>query len=129
MIFITGFLLVFQLPPAPPAPNQPTGTFVPIGTITYAILGFIGGGVVLGSLYLYRVRETLMHRPPTINPKAIIGKQGQMKTDLKAGELATAIIGAEEWTVTSSTDLPKGTTIVVKDMQGLKLVVEKKEAQ
>jgi len=91
-------------------------------------LGVIGGGVVLGSLYLYKVRETLMHRPPTINPKAIIGKQGQMKTDLKAGEVATAIIGAEEWTVTSSQDISQGTRVLVKDMQGLKLIVEKMEA-
>src|SRR5215467_7745476 len=128
-IFIIGFLLVFQLPPTPPSPEQPTGTFVPVGAITYALLGTLGGAVVLGSLYLYKVRETLMHRPPTINPKAIIGKEGKMKTDLAAGGLATAIVGAEEWTVTSSTDLPQGTVIVVKDLQGLKLTVEKKEGQ
>ena len=128
-IFIIGFLLVFQLPPSPPSPEQPTGTFVPIGTITYALLGTLGGAVVIGSLYLYKVRETLMHRPPTINPKAIIGKQGTMKTDLAAGGLATAIVSAEEWTVTSSTDLAKGTIIIVKDLQGLKLIVEKKEEQ
>ncbi len=127
VIFIIGFILIFRLPPSPPVPNQPTGSFVSIGAITYAILGFIGGGVVLGSLYLYRVRETLMHRPPTINPKAIIGKQGRLNTDLKAGELATALIESEEWTVTSSKDMPKGTVVIVKDLQGLKLVVEKKE--
>jgi membrane-bound serine protease (ClpP class) len=127
-IFIIGFILIFRLPPAPPVSNQPTGTFVPIGAITYVILGIVGGGVVLGSLYLYKVREALMHRPPTINPKAIIGKQGQMKTDLKAGEVATAIIGAEEWTVTSTQDISQGTRVLVKDMQGLKLVVEKMEA-
>jgi len=128
-IFIIGFLLVFQLPPSPPSPEQPTGTFVPIGPITYALLGTLGVAVVIGSLYLYKVRETLMHRPPTINPKAIIGKQGTMKTDLAAGGLATAIVDAEEWTVTSTTDLARGTTITVKDLQGLKLIVEKKEDQ
>ena len=128
VIFIIGFILIFRLPPSPPVANQPTGSFVPVGAITYAILGFIGGGVVLGSLYLYRVRETLMHRAPTINPKAIIGKEGRLNTDLKAGELATALIGAEEWTVTSSQDMPRGTIIVVKDLQGLRLSVEKKES-
>ncbi len=127
VIFIVGFLLVFQLPPPPPVANQPTGTFVAIGAITYALLGVIGGSVVLGSLYLYKVRETLMHRPPTINPKAIIGKEGRLNTELKAGGLATALIGAEEWTVTSSQDMAKGTIVIVKDLQGLKLVVEKKE--
>jgi len=129
VIFIIGFLLVFQLPPSPPSPEQPSGTFVPIGAITYALLGTLGVAVVIGSLYLYRVRETLMHRPPTINPKAIIGKQGTMKTDLAAGGLATALVNAEEWTVTSTTSLAKGTTITVRDLQGLKLIVEKKEDQ
>src|SRR6266581_3450579 len=119
VIFIIGFILIFRLPPSPPVANQPTGSFVPVGAITYAILGFIGGGVVLGSMYLYRVRETLMHRPPTINPKAIIGKEGRLNTDLKTGELATALIGAEEWTVTSSQDMPKGTIVIVKDLNGL----------
>ncbi len=128
VIFIIGFILIFRLPPSPPVANQPTGSFVPVGAITYAILGFIGGGVVLGSLYLYRVRETLMHRPPTINPKAIIGKEGRLNTDLKTGELATALIGAEEWTVTSSQDMPKGTIVIVKDLNGLRLVVERKES-
>ena len=128
VIFIIGFILIFRLPPSPPVANQPTGSFVPVGAITYAILGFIGGGVVLGSMYLYRVRETLMHRPPTINPKAIIGKEGRLNTDLKTGELATALIGAEEWTVTSSQDMPKGTIVIVKDLNGLRLVVERKES-
>src|SRR5713101_741215 len=126
-IFIIGFILIFRLPPSPPVANQPTGSFVPVGAITYASLGFIGGGVVLGSLYLCRVRETLMHRAPTIIPKAIVGKEGKMKTELTAGGLGTAIVGAEEWTVTSSKDLAKGTSVIVRDLQGLKLVVEAKE--
>lgn len=125
-IFIVGFLLIFRLPPAPPIQGQPTGLLAPIGLATYLLLGFLGGGVVLGSLYLYRVRETLMHRPPVINPKSIIGKEGFLTTDLKAGDVATANINAEDFTVTSTSDIPKGTLVIVKDVQGLKLVVEKK---
>ncbi len=127
-IFIVGFLLIFRLPPAPPIQGQPTGLLAPIGLITYALLGLLGGGVVLGSIYLYRVRETLMHRPPVINPKSIIGKEGFLTTDLKAGEFATANISSEDFTVTSTSDIPRGTRVIVKDVQGLKLVVEKKEA-
>ncbi len=127
VIFIIGFILIFRIPAAAPSPNQPTGFFVPIPFITYAILGFIGGGIVLGSLYLYKVRETLMRQPPRIDPKAIVGKEGHLTSDLKAGGLATANISAEDFTVTASQDLPRGTRIVVKEIQGLKLVVEKKE--
>src|SRR5256886_17239539 len=66
-----------------------------------------------------------MHRPPAQNPKAIIGKTGRLTSDLKAGEVATANIGAEDFTVTGSTDLPNGTLGRVKDIQGLRVIVEK----
>ncbi len=130
IIFIVGFLLIFSLPSSTPAPASApsgSGTFIQIGILTYTILGVVGGGGVLGSIYLYRVRETLMHRPPAQNPKAIIGKTGRLTSDLKAGEVATANIGAEDFTVTGSTDLPNGTLVKVKDIQGLRLIVEKAE--
>ena len=130
VIFIVGFLLIFSLPSSTPAPASApsgSGTFVQISVLTYTILGIVGGGGVLGSIYLYRVRETLMHRPPAQNPKAIIGKQGRLTSDLKAGEVATANIGAEDFTVTGSTDLASGTLVRVKDIQGLRLIVERAE--
>lgn len=131
IIFIVGFLLIFSLPSSTPSPASApsgSGTFIQIGVLTYTILGIVGGGGVLGSIYLYRVRETLMHRPPAQNPKAIIGKEGHLTSDLKAGEVATANIGAEDFTVTGSTDLPNGTLVKVKDIQGLRLIVEKLES-
>jgi membrane-bound serine protease (ClpP class) len=130
IIFIVGFLLIFSLPssaPAPPAAPSGSGTFIAAGVLTYVILGLLGGGGVLGSVYLYRVRETLMNQPPAQNPKAIIGKKGRLTSDLKAGEVATANIGSEDFTVTGSTDLPKGTLVIVKDLEGLRLIVEKTE--
>lgn len=130
IIFIVGFLLIFSLPSSAPAPaGAPSGTFVQAGVLTYTVLGLVGGGGVLGSIYLYRVRETLMRKPPAQNPKAIIGKQGRLTSDLKSGEVATANIGAEDYTVTGTTDLPRGSEVRVKDVQGLRLIVEKVENQ
>jgi len=131
IIFIVGFLLIFSLPSSTPAPASApsgSGTFIQISVLTYTILGIVGGGGVLGSIYLYRVRETLMHRPPAQNPKAIIGKAGRLTSDLIAGEVATANIGAEDFTVTGSSDLSSGTLVRVKDIQGLRLIVEKAES-
>jgi membrane-bound serine protease (ClpP class) len=129
IIFIVGFLLIFSLPSSTPTPaGAPSGTFVQAGVLTYTVLGIVGGGGILGSVYLYRVRETLMRRPPAQNPKAIIGKQGRLTSDLRAGGVATANIGSEDYTVTASTDLPRGSEIRVKDLQGLRLLVEKVDA-
>ncbi len=128
VIFIIGFLLIFRLPPAAAPPDQPTGSFNPVGILTYLILGLIGSVVVLGSIYLYSVREKIMRAPPYLNPKAIIGKEGYLTTDLKAGEFATANISSEDWTVTGSEDMAKGTRVKVTDIQGLRLRVERKEA-
>src|SRR5437660_6782156 len=130
IIFIVGFLLIFSLPSSAPAPASApsgSGTFIQAGLVTYTILGLLGAGGVFGSIYLYRVRETLINQPPAQNPKAIIEKQGRLTSDLKAGEVATANIGAEDFTVTGSTDMPKGTIVRVKDVQGLRLIVEKAE--
>lgn len=130
IIFIVGFLLIFSLPSSAPAPASApsgSGTFFQAGILTYTILGLLGAGGVFGSIYLYRVRETLMNQPPAQNPKAIIGKQGRLTSDLKAGEVATANIGSEDFTVTGSTDLPKGTLVKVKGLEGLKLIVEQAE--
>src|SRR5437667_2371757 len=130
IIFIVGFLLIFSLPSSAPSPASApsgSGTFIQAGILTYTILGLLGAGGVFGSIYLHRVRETLMNQPPAQHPKAIIGKKGRLTSDLKAGEVATANIGSEDFTVTVPTDLPKATLIKVKDLEGLKLIVEQAE--
>ena len=83
--------------------------------------------MVFGSVYLYKVREAIMKRPLSIDPKAIIGKEGYLTSDLKAGEYGTATISSEDYTVTAAENLSKGTKVRVKDVQGLRLAVEKLE--
>src|ERR671923_596334 len=122
IIFIVGFLLIFALPSSAPA-NGPSGSLpgsVQVGILTYTVLGLVGGGGVLGSIYLHRVREVMIRKPLAQNPKAIIGKQGYLTSDLTAGGVATATIGSEDYSVTGSVELPRGSQVIVKDVQGLK---------
>ncbi len=128
-VFIVGFLFIFQFPAAsasnPSLP--PSGTFSSIPAITYALIVALGAAIVIGSLYLRRIRAGLMAKPKVYDSSATIGKTGEMKTDLAAGGKGDARIGAEEWSVTSNHDLKRGDSVKVIAVDGLELTVEKLE--
>ncbi|MDG6898439.1 MAG: nodulation protein NfeD, partial [Nitrososphaerota archaeon] len=83
VVFIIGFLLVFQLPQASsPNPSLPPVNFVAIPDITYGLLVAMGAAVVIGSLYLRRIRQGLMGRPKVMDLSNAVGREGVMKSDL-----------------------------------------------
>ena len=133
-IFIVGFLLVYQFPPASAAPQPtstpaPTGTFTGIPDITYGLLVALGAAIVIGSLYLRSIRDALRNRPRVNEPSVIVGKEGNMVSDLKPGGRGVAQVASEEWSVTSSQELRAGDPIRVKGVSGQTLTVEKVEGQ
>jgi len=131
VVFIVGFLFIFQFPPAsasnPSLPSVPPANFSGIPNITYALIFALGAAIVIGSLYLRRIRAGLMAKPKVYDSSATIGKTGEMKTDLAAGGKGDARIGAEEWSVTSNRDLKRGDQVKVIAVDGLELTVEKLE--
>ena len=132
-IFIVGFLLIYQFPPAGAAPSPtstppPTGTFSGIPDITYGLLVALGAAIIIGSLYLRSIREALRKRPRVNEPTVLIGREGTMKSDLEPGGRGVAQVASEEWSVTSAQGLSTGDTIRVKGVQGQTLTVEKVEA-
>jgi membrane-bound serine protease (ClpP class) len=128
-VFIVGFLFIFQFPAASASnPSLPAnGTFSNIPSITYALIVALGAAIVIGSLYLRRIRAGLMARPKVYDSSGTIGRTGEMKTDLVAGGKGDARIGAEEWSVTSNQDLKRGDSVKVIAVDGLELKVEKLE--
>ena len=132
-IFIVGFLLVFQFPPASssaptpsnPIPQQPA-TFVGIPDITYGLIVALGVAIIIASIYLRSIREALKRRPKVNEPSILVGKEGRMESDLAAGGRGVAVVASEEWTVTSTQDLRKGDPIIVKAVNGQTLAVERK---
>jgi membrane-bound serine protease (ClpP class) len=128
-VFIVGFLFIFQFPAASASnPSLPANaTFSRIPDTTYALIVALGAAIVIGSLYLRRIRAGLMAKPKVYDSSATIGKTGEMKTDLAAGGKGDARIGAEEWSVTSNSDLKRGDPVKVIAVDGLELKVERLE--
>jgi membrane-bound serine protease (ClpP class) len=126
VIFIVGFLFIFQYPPAS-NPSLPAVNFSPIPDLTYGLLVALAASIVLGSLYLRRIRQGLMMKPKVFDSSGTVGKKGTMKSDLKPGGKGVALIGAEDWSVTSEQELKRGDPITVKAVDGLELVVEKQQ--
>jgi membrane-bound serine protease (ClpP class) len=130
IIFVFGFLLIYQFPPAAAAPPSgstppPTGTFSGIPDITWGLLVALGAAIVIGSLYLRSIREALRNRPKVNEPSVLIGREGTMKSDLEPGGRGVAQVASEEWSVTSSEELRMGDPIRVKGVSGQTLAVEK----
>ena len=132
VIFIVGFLLVYQFPPAaasppPGVPQGPTGTFTGATDITYGLLIALGAAIVIGSLYLRSIRDAVRNRPRVNEPSVLIGTEGTMKSDLLPGGRGVAQVASEEWSVTSTQELRAGDPIRVKGVSGQTLAVEKVE--
>jgi membrane-bound serine protease (ClpP class) len=126
IIFVVGFLLIFQLPPgSAAAPSLPAVNFSGIPDITYGLLAALGAAIVIASLYLRSIRDALKRRPKVNEPSVLIGREGKMESDLQPGGKGVALVASEEWTVTSSEELRRGDPIRVKGVEGQTLSVEK----
>ncbi|MDE1853577.1 MAG: nodulation protein NfeD [Thaumarchaeota archaeon] len=134
VVFIFGFLLIYQFPPASgasPTPSNPippqAATFSGIPDITYGLIVALGAAIVIGSLYLRSIREALKKRPRVNEPSALIGREGTMESDAMPGGKGVAEVASEEWSVTSTQALKRGDAVRVKGVSGNTLTVEKVE--
>lgn len=128
VIFIVGFLLVFQLPPSSTSnPSLPGANFSGIPDVSYGLLFALGAFIVIGSLYLRRIRQGLMGRPKTFDMSLKVGKEGTMQSDLEPPGKGVALIESEQWSVFSDQPLKRGDRVRVKGLRGLDLIVEKAE--
>jgi membrane-bound serine protease (ClpP class) len=132
VIFVFGFLLIFQLPPASssaPSPSNPipqqAASFTGIPDITWGLLVALGAAIVITSLYLRSIREGLRRRPKVNETSNLIGREGRMESDLVPGGRGVAMVSSEEWTVTSTQALQRGDPVIVKGVSGQTLAVEK----
>lgn len=68
----------------------------------------------------------IIHKEPT-NCDRLIGMEAVVVEDIKDNEYGKVKILGDVWLAASKTSIKEGTKVVVKDIQGVKLIVEKKE--
>ena len=124
VIFAIGFLFMVQNPPGQ-LPTSSGATFAGTPDITYGLLVALGVAVVIGSLYLRRIRQGLMGKPKVFDSSGTVGRIGIMHSDLVPNAKGVVLIGAEEWSATSVQYLKRGDQVRVKAVDGLELIVEK----
>jgi membrane-bound serine protease (ClpP class) len=85
----------------------------PYGVEQYLLLGGTGAVLVVGFLYLTRIRHALLAQPKLIDPSRIVNMTGRAATDLVPGKDGVANVGAEDFTAQADEFIPKGSLIRV----------------
>src|SRR5205823_208348 len=85
----------------------------PYGVEQYLLLGGTGALLVVGFLYLTRIRHALLAQPKLIDPSRIVNMTGRAATDLVPGKDGVANVGAEDFTAQSDEFIAKGSLIRV----------------
>ncbi len=97
----------------------------PFGLGQYVVMGVVAGLLVVGFIYLAKIRRTLMAQPKLVDPSLIIGKTGRAVTDLAPGKDGVANIGAEDWTATADESIERGALVRVKSYSDGKVHLER----
>ena len=110
-----------------------------IGALSALLLSFFVESIVVQSsvfvivsiLALFLTKSiikkfNIVEKNPT-NSDRFIGKEGIVTKDIKDNEYGEVKVYGEVWTATSNSTIKEGTKVIVKDIEGVKLVVEKKE--
>jgi len=92
----------------------------PYGVEQYLLLGGTGALLVVGFLYLTRIRHALLAQPKLIDPSRIVNMTGRAATDLVPGK---ENVGAEDFTAQSDEFIAKGSLIRVTGYQDGKVRV------
>ena len=110
-----------------------------IGSLAAVILSFFIDSVFIQSTIFIIVslvaliltkpiikKFNIVQKNPT-NSDRFIGREGVVIKDIRDNEYGKVDVSGDVWTATSKSAIKEGTKVVVKDIEGVKLVVEKKE--
>jgi membrane-bound serine protease (ClpP class) len=93
------------------------------------VVGDMAKGVAIGIFVVFSISMVLarraMKKPVSVGKETIIGQIGFAATDIKPDGMVK--VKGELWRATSTEHIEKGEEIVVKDLKGLVLVIEKRK--
>ncbi|MBX8635005.1 MAG: ATP-dependent Clp protease proteolytic subunit [Thermoplasmata archaeon] len=101
----------------------------PFGTGNYIGMGVVGALLIIGAVYISRIRKAMMDGPKLVGPHRTIGALGWAVTDVMPGSGGICNVLSEEWTCTSDKFISKGTNVKVLDYGDGKLRVEEAPPQ
>jgi membrane-bound serine protease (ClpP class) len=96
----------------------------PFGLLDYLLMGFIAGILIIGVVYIAKIRRAMMNSPKLVGPHRAVGAKGRAVTDVVPGKEGICNVLSEEWTCTSSSFISKGKEIVVIDYNDGRLRIE-----
>ena len=99
----------------------------PFGLLEYLLMGFIAGFLIIGAVYISKVRKALMNSPMLVGPHRVVGATGWSTTDLVPGEDGVCNVRSEDWTCYSDKPVPKNSRVRVIEYGEGRIKVEKIE--
>ncbi len=106
------------------AGNSPGYSPSPFGFSSYLGMGVVGGLLIIGAVYISRIRAAMMESPKLVGPHRAIGATGRAVTDIVPGRGGICNVLSEEWTCTSEGFVSKGSYIRVIEYSDGRLKVE-----
>ncbi len=96
----------------------------PFGAGNYIGMGLVGGLLIIGAVYISRIRKAAMEGPKLVGPHRAVGAVGRAVTDIVPGSGGICNVISEEWTCTSDSFISKDAQVRVIDYGNGKLKVE-----
>ena len=88
--------------------------------------------VVLGIILMLSTRKVLkkylLKNKEKTNLDRVVGMTGVVTADIKKNEIGEVKVDGKRWSAISNCNIPKGTYVTIKELKGVKLIVEKKES-
>ncbi len=123
-IFVTGGVAVGLVGTWLLAGNSSGYSPAPYGALSYVLMGVVGGLLVIGFIYLAKIRKVLMSQPKLVDPRRVEGMEGRMLTDVVPGKDGVCVVGSEDWTCFSDTPISRGRVVRVAEYVDGRIRVE-----